>query len=908
MTRVAFHLRRRPGPEPASALLLLAHGPGDLVRLLARLGLDPLPAVFAVADGFLVQLPRLDPRPFGGVLRLRALAGRLFLPADADLVPALLPDEAADLVARRGLVFLPGGRVLEFDPGRPVPLNAVLGVAEVRRGPWRPLPEPEPLADQLKEVTLELPDVSPDDLLAVGGEGIGTEDPLPGVSLTRRALGWTTFGAGKALAWLGQAVGLYGLAGLGLKWVEVGMKMAPPPAESLLGRQEATLRDLLRAFRRGDVEQALRRALPLGGDPGRGAGLGTGTRLPFHNLLYSLANILGGSGGGGGVWLTEADLYRNLENEYRRQAELAAQRGDYRRAAFIYGKLLQDYRAAAAALSRGGLHRDAAAIYLKRLDDPLAAARAYEAAGDLDRALGIYRQRGEHLLAADLLRRAGEEEQALAEYVAAAEQVVATGQGHYQAGELLRTRAGREDLALPYYRAGWEARPWDSPIPCAIRLAQALARTAEARRLVALTAEAGEYLEPPGNDGPAAEFFNEVARLAAGLPREDDRDELRDLALTGLAVKLRQRADAGQATGDLISTMLGLGQAWPPPVVSDARFALGRAITECRPHAAAPAASRRGTVRARTQLVTAVCQASDSGDLFLGFASGEVFCYRSLSGEVLSVWDDDGAPVLGVAATPAGDAVAVLSERGAAAALTCLTWSGHFFRQGTQAVPAEGAWLCPELVAGSRGFFVGVWADGKLLLFHSGALVPVVHWPIATRAGLLLPGPESPFGVALLAIDSGGPVAEDGFSGSLWALNDWHPGLPQGGSLRRPVLSWLHAGAGQLEVAGVNGGVYVSAVQVQDGRLAGVTTATSYGDRGSFLAASVIRPGLVAAVSRKAVHWLRREAGAPQLRPLSTTEVDVPWPVACFRHHRGKELIIVCSSGVIVRLGSAMVS
>ena len=124
---------------------------------------------------------------------------------------------------------------------------------------------------------------------------------------------------------------------------------------------------------------------------------------------------------------------------------------------------------AAAVLSQGGLHADAAILYLKRLGDILAAAKEYEAAGEMDGASGLYRQVGNHKLAGDLLRRAGEQEEALEEFKLAAEQMVTVSQAHYQAGELLLIRAGREDLALPYYEAGWRQRPAGSPIPCAVR-------------------------------------------------------------------------------------------------------------------------------------------------------------------------------------------------------------------------------------------------------------------------------------------------------------------------------------------------------------------------------------------------------------------------------------------------------
>ena len=71
---------------------------------------------------------------------------------------------------------------------------------------------------------------------------------------------------------LGQMLGIQGLSGLGVGWIGKALSLAPRLSEDLLGRQAAALRDLLREFREGDLERALRRALPLG-EPGgtRGA-------------------------------------------------------------------------------------------------------------------------------------------------------------------------------------------------------------------------------------------------------------------------------------------------------------------------------------------------------------------------------------------------------------------------------------------------------------------------------------------------------------------------------------------------------------------------------------------------------------------------------------------------------------
>src|SRR5262249_47991097 len=127
---------------PAVALLLPSPDPAAALALCARLGADPLPAIHAVADGFLLRLRQPTTHAYPGVIRLRALADNLLLPVDADLSPALRDDEASGLARNQGLVFLPGGRILAFDPKKPVPLSALLGVERLLRRDWQLLPSP----------------------------------------------------------------------------------------------------------------------------------------------------------------------------------------------------------------------------------------------------------------------------------------------------------------------------------------------------------------------------------------------------------------------------------------------------------------------------------------------------------------------------------------------------------------------------------------------------------------------------------------------------------------------------------------------------------------------------------------------------------------------------------------------
>src|SRR5262249_42554504 len=143
----------------------------------ARLRQDPLPLIFAVSEGFLLKLAQPTPAPLPGVIRLRALAENLYLPCDADLVPALHDDEARGLVRPRGLVFLPGGRMLAFAHDQSLQLAQLLRAENVRRRSWQPLPVPPPLSERIRDILLDRPEDTPDTVLDSGGAGIGTEDP-----------------------------------------------------------------------------------------------------------------------------------------------------------------------------------------------------------------------------------------------------------------------------------------------------------------------------------------------------------------------------------------------------------------------------------------------------------------------------------------------------------------------------------------------------------------------------------------------------------------------------------------------------------------------------------------------------------------------------------------------------------
>ncbi len=550
--KVPFQLRRRADSAGVAAALCPGQDAGPALALCAQVGLDPTDRIFATAQGPLVLLDRPPTTHRVAAIQLRALGKHLLIPHDADLLPALLDDEIEGLTRDRGLVFLPNGTCLSFDYRTPLELTEV--IATTRRPPraWSRFPETPRLPERVVEFELPSPPEETGGAWALADtEPVGVEDPRPKASgPSARALGGAAMGLGRSLMWLGQSLGLPGLAKQGAKWVQQAVEIAPRLSEAVMGRQAAALQALLKEFREGDPERALRRALPIGDGAGpRGGAPDTGSELPENETRYSLDGLLGGTSRGRPTyWVGSQDLMAELAREYRKQANEAITRGDFRRAALIQGRLLRDFRAAAHTLSRGGLHRDAAIVYLTRLDDKHAAARAYEQAGDHDRAVRLYRQMGAHVEAGDLLRKIGEEDKAIAAYLMAAELLAVHSGGHLAAGDLLQRRAGRPDLAAAFYQRGWDKRPAPNDLACVSRLVRVLADQAEYDGLLTLVGQAQKHLAAPGHDPAAVTFFNEVVLLSRTFPMEL-KEELHDRALMALAAKLSQGVRAGGRPG-----------------------------------------------------------------------------------------------------------------------------------------------------------------------------------------------------------------------------------------------------------------------------------------------------------------------------------------------------------------------
>jgi hypothetical protein len=844
--------------EPTAEQVLDARGDGE---------------AFALSQGILVRRGKST----ASAIRLRRPfeALHLYLPVDAVLIPALTEREARDLVGQHGLVFLPGGRVLGFEPREPLDLGALIAVGNVERRAWRRLPEKPKQASRLASIKLDLPPEAEDRVIESGAPRGSPTSKEPASAADRLSLS-----IGRALMKAGEALDWKGLKQAGAGWIENLLSKVPSLGESVLGRQEAALRELLRELRDGNIEEALRHALPMpepGG--GRGGKVAGDANLPRHDIKYSLGNVLGHRGPAS-VWLGAMDIQKELAAEYRKAAEAAIAAGDHRRAAFIYGKLLRDYRAAARALAQGGLHRDAAIIFLAKCGDKRAAAAEFAAAGEVDRAVELYREEREHLLAGDLLRGTGDEEAAVVEFQKAAD-VLARAESWREAAAILTQRARRNDLAIALLETGWARRDRRPVIVCGVELASLYVQERKPDRLLSLVSEAEPLLSGAGREPEASLFWGTLTRLSEAESVEPALGfELRDRARLGLALKLAQRARWDPQPARVVSEVFGTHGAWSAGVWADARLAVAASRKKEKPRGREPIAR----IRVASGAVTAVACAPRGGIVFLGFENGEVHRF-SVSDRECSKIAAKPAAITALATDPAGRFLVLAHEEN-----EVVTYSrrldGPYFKIATIDV---GAGTVLSNVTGSDRARVVV-AEGENVATYDCPALQLVR-----RVRL----PDVEPAAILLDADRFFAFAESrAVSLKREHLLGWTPEAPEGSSLRRAPLSSVPAGEDLdgLEVAAIQGGVVAWASFPEpwsDGR-----PSVLFRSGSGYRAVTLVRSGVLAAVSRSSIE--RLEVSQSSLVQTSSTAAVAANAVACFHVEGTQEIVVVLADGVVL--------
>ncbi len=815
--QVPMRLIPRDEPARADAVVMFTDDAADVLRVAAAIGLD-WPEVFRVAGGYVVVPVTPITVPVAGAIGLRRLAGSLFVPRDADLRPTLRADEALALTRTQGLVLLPQLTALAFDPESPLREAEFVTPPPTLRSVWGPLPTPPRLPRELTVIQAKLPQ-TPAAILEQGepdgSAPVGTDPDAPvpegarppGASFFKGAAAAAQLAAGRALSAIGRTLGSKGLAGLGASLARSALEAVPRLTETILGKQEGALREILRQLERGNIEEALRRAPPAFADPDAPQGrVDGGSTLSERNSSYSLASLLGGGAAGVG-WLGGGDVWGQLAAHYRKLAEDAVRRGDVRRAAYIHGVLLRDMRSAANALAGGGLHRDAAILYRDKLKDLPQAAREFEKAGDYDEALRLYLHLNQYEPAAELMRRLGDEERAVELFRKAAE-AMAGAERYVPAGDLARDKVGDLNLAELYYFVGWN-HVGAGQMLCAERMIELHAAGERWADLATLIDRAETRFVPPHTE-EASRFFELVLRQEPAMPA-GFRDDVRDQARLCLAGHLRDQA----AAKNVVSQALGSRAGWSASLVRDAHVAVRSALA-VRPQVVAKPVNAILS-RLATGPVTAAV-ATPSGSVIVAGYQGAIQRYVSPTGGVETV---QGAG----AYKSAGEGVAIVALATDAEAEHVVDMT--HLPERDYPVKLHSFWKVPGF--GYRfGYCEGFLADTKLrdMYLEPSAEADGDHYAFVTdssqRRAYSLPSlkrlmtqPLPDSGRQIYFVTQNESIIWKWDSGLLHYFHrdrdvtlchtiPWVPGSSHEDALTQPSISWLTPELGTLEVAGVN--------------------------------------------------------------------------------------------------------
>ena len=160
-------------------------------------------------------------------------------------------------------------------------------------------------------------------------------------------------------------------------------------ADVLGKRQARYMSRLMQMLDDGDVEDALKHAVPLGGESGSWQGFSWGLPSPRANT-----NIGGRTHGSRSMLVGGTSVHEMLRQRYRNLANRLEQRGELDRAAFVLAELLDVPAEAVSLLERHGELKKAAEIAELKQLPPGLVIRQWFIAGDKKRALLIAHRTG----------------------------------------------------------------------------------------------------------------------------------------------------------------------------------------------------------------------------------------------------------------------------------------------------------------------------------------------------------------------------------------------------------------------------------------------------------------------------------------------------------------------------------
>jgi hypothetical protein len=216
-------------------------------------------------------------------------------------------------------------------------------------------------------------------------------------------------------------------------------------------------------------------------------------------------------------------------------------------------------------------------------------------------------------------------------------------------------------------------------------------------------------------------------------------------------------------------------------------------------------------------------------------------------------------------------------------------------------------WLTPVMSDGAI-LAVGIWIGKELVLM--GGIDDLALWtrlPMPflktdpPAAILIPPADDRPPTPRAVLVHDGPDICQVESMGKMVRrrLLGWRPTLPEGHSLRAAPLACLQVEPERFELAGLDreGLIYWSSLKVNDAELIRISKNVSTGET-IYEATTIVRPGLVAGVTKGRIDWLR--CRPETFANVGSTSIVIDDPIACFPASRTEELVVVCGNGTLV--------
>jgi tetratricopeptide (TPR) repeat protein len=405
------------------------------------------------------------------------MGGRLYIPIDAELTPAINEKELQSLLIWDCQVLHPALGFIGFERKDRVALSDLLQYtapkdtnweyAQEGHAPWIPLHQInvqqltiEDVFDSVKgsvgnKPLTDIPKSNKNDVPAFLNNkaaegllkgvytllsGLGAIASIPGGIIGSVMPSW---GSG------GRVGGSSGSSGSGIfsrirNWMQQKI-------EDLERQRESELKRLSDMFGK-NMDEFLQYAIPLSSPYMNRGTANPGARLTKHSSQFDPGRLGGGQAVDG--WNLD-NHYNDLRSKYLRAANYAINKHDYKKAAYVYAHLLGDYAMAAAVLKQGKHYREAAILYKDHLKNLHEAAECYKEGGLYVEAIELYTELFEFEKAGDLYMELGWKENALACYEDSVSKA-ARNNDYLEQARIITDKIGDRPRAKQVLLEGWQ--------------------------------------------------------------------------------------------------------------------------------------------------------------------------------------------------------------------------------------------------------------------------------------------------------------------------------------------------------------------------------------------------------------------------------------------------------------------